>query len=1176
MHRLLSEVMRRSRLVWLVSALALAAPEAHAQATPPVNSCEPALRELESTKNSLTRLNLELNAARAEAERAVLARATVERLEKELAEQQALINSYKSSSQNMCSSVNTFSQNLAAGRVQTEGLGECLDPASRRSLVEQLSGISNVTSAISQFAAYSAGETDVSPRLGAASGARIERSAARLFASGNGSPLLYRRLLIAAIELLAPRTWSNIKSKPGQIDRWFSSTEALDEALIVEARQEAENDALAPNSTAPLTKALELVSVYELLGSCSSSTPARDCRRAGQLRGMLELNGPLVTRRRIQDVWSSECSTITDVSLRAWFEDLPKTSSSEVGGRSLAANIYSKLLSCFLRDSTAGSSLSGWLGKQLPVDATSKILEHFRAIDAGNNVDSPLSICTKAVRELQDFEKPHACRVEQSFVDHLSRWSAQPPSSDDGSFDVKMCERAARRLWAGDQIAISDTFAAPPTLDDAVRVLEDAPPSNVHQLRDLCDARVGSGKEFSAALFQLSRIAAQLGENPAFSPWFFDVAEQRPKEDEKTKRVQSHTSWLKSLVDKDKACTILELSRQRCMACRELPPDSNYDCAKLLEIQKGWSTKTRLLLLGSALLLLTLGFIAWLFALRRANVRNGPWLAAITRHSERLGFYPLADKLRYFFPSRFDRVIVTIPKEPGWERWGAEALLTRADARLSARDVNRAGSLGLRYGAHLAFLVHDEQVSPDLSAVRSILDWAARGGTKAVHIVPIPWSRIEWSQNATDLLELAEESSLRSNPFEVRGRVTSSSQFFDRERLVSGLLASAQAGHFTVVTGLRRFGKSSLTLEVSRRLPGPSAYVDLAGFHHEIRFSEDPAHAADAILRFVCLQLLESARARFGQELPGAAPDGRMDAATLTAWFLSFFRALSEKTGGKAPPLLIILDEIEQAIGASKELNHALDVFAILVGRLRNSLPGNSTTSGDRVGVIFASALHPLLWSPLVTLAHQSLIGSFQYVSVPSLPEEATAAMMRGLGARQGIRFQDDALDLLVTQSQGVPLLARRLGTAVLELYDADRARQGALGAVEIGVEGVRAALEREEAEGSPLRVWIESEIAEPQSPGGVILRRLAREEKVGAAALRQLATDAFRQQFEITGVALALTQEESQRRAQEAAVVTIRLLGDSGLLVAHGDLTEPESYELPQGIIRRVLRRAG
>src|SRR5690606_1081350 len=138
-----------------------------------------------------------------------------------------------------------------------------------------------------------------------------------------------------------------------------------------------------------------------------------------------------------------------------------------------------------------------------------------------------------------------------------------------------------------------------------------------------------------------------------------------------------------------------------------------------------------------------------------------------------------------------------------------------------------------------------------------------RGGTKAVHIVPIPWSRIEWSQNATDLLELAEESSLRSNPFEVRGRVTSSSQFFDRERLVSGLLASAQAGHFTVVPGLRRFGQSSLTLEVSRRLPGPSAYVDLAGFHHEIRFSEDPAHAADAILRFVCLQLLESARARF-------------------------------------------------------------------------------------------------------------------------------------------------------------------------------------------------------------------------------------------------------------------------------------------------------------------------
>src|SRR5690606_15297092 len=216
-----------------------------------------------------------------------------------------------------------------------------------------------------------------------------------------------------------------------------------------------------------------------------------------------------------------------------------------------------------------------------------------------------------------------------------------------------------------------------------------------------------------------------------------------------------------------------------------------------------------------------------------------------------------------------------------------------------------------------------------------------------------------------------------------------------------------------------------------------------------------------------------------------------------------------------------------------------------------------------------------LLCTRAGTLALQAMFGAFQHGSLPCLPAAAGSSMMRGLGARQGIRFPEDALLTLIRESQGVPLLVRRLGTAALELYDPDRARQGALGAVELGGEGVRAALEREESEGSPLRVWIESEIAEPNSPGGVVLRALARVERLGANELRRLAAQAFREQFDVTGVSATLTREEVQRRSQEAAAVCVRLLGDSGLLAAHGDPTEPEAYELPNGTIRRVLRAA-
>ncbi len=181
--------------------------------------------------------------------------------------------------------------------------------------------------------------------------------------------------------------------------------------------------------------------------------------------------------------------------------------------------------------------------------------------------------------------------------------------------------------------------------------------------------------------------------------------------------------------------------------------------------------------------------------------------------------------------------------------------------------------------------------------------------------------------------------------------------------------------------------------------------------------------------------------------------------------------------------------------------------------------------------------------------------------------------MMRSLGLRQGIRFTDAALELMVEASNGVPLLLRRIGSSVLELYDAERARHGGLGTVEVGPEGAREAIARECLAGSPLRVWIESEICDPTSPPGALLRALAREDRVTVAALRDGAEHMISRAFSATGLDRTLAPEETARRIEEAASVTIRLLGETGLLARLGDFTSPEAYELPDGAIRRVLR---
>lgn len=1148
-------------------------------ATAPV-SCEPLQRALDGSRNALKRATAELDRARAAVTDAEVTKSELERTERARAECVAESQSCKVTQQQLCAATGAFAEALSLGHVSSSGVDQCVAPQVKQELVKELSGWTHAGSVLAQLGAYSAGETDAAPGLGSSSGAKVEKLLARLLYPGSSSPLVYRRLLLEALKLIAPQSWNAIRNAPGGVDKWFSSDQPLEEGLIAEARGGLTTANSGSDEPAPLTTALHFVSAYELLARCSSATVTRDCRRAAELRQVLETSGPLVVRRRIQDVWAAECSTLSDAVTSQWFRDLPLAQLSAARVHAVALAVHAKLVTCFLRDSTADASLPAWVATKLPRTEAlaSRNLPLLHDIEVMWNPGSPIDRCALAVRAMQMLAAPSECSVPDNLRAQFQSFPSAAVTDVDNPFEFRACYQFARVLWLGESATIPNSFPAPPTVEDVVRTLRDAPRTNMRRLRAACDERAGSGQRFEAAVRALASVGQSFGENPAARPWNLDAGTLAPVERVRARRATMLRPWLSSLTTSGAACRTMEMSDARCRACKNLPESGYYDCALLADIRVDWARRTRSLVLQVAGLSALALLAHWWLLLRRAVRAHGVWREQAIDHLKNIGLEPQADGLRYLFPSRMGRLSVALPKSAAWEHWGSRAAIVRCRGpKIHDRDIDRVSATAHSLGADLAFLIHEENASVELSAVRAMLEWAARGATRAVQVLPIPRSRLEWARSPNDLLELAEESSLRNNPFEVRGRITSSTQFFGRERLVSGLLASTHSGRFLVVTGLRRFGKSSLTLEVARRLTGPSAYVDLAGFHHEIRFLSDPSEACDAILRFLCLKLIESAQALYpGRTLPITAPDGPMQAATLAVWFRNFFGAIAAAGNGKTPPVLLILDEIEQAIGATPDLNHALDVFAILVGRLRNSLPGTADEQGQRVGVLFCSAVHPLLWAPLGTLAHQSLVGSFETISVPSLPEEVAISMMRGLGSRQGIRFTDGAVQLLVEECHGVPLLVRRLGSAVLELYDVERARQGALGAVEIGVQGVRAAIEREETVGSPLRVWIESEIAEPTSPGGVVLRNLACHDFTSTTELRAIAAQAFQTQFENTGVVLSLAPEESLRRAQEAGAVVVRMLGSSGLLIACGDPTEPDGYELPDGIIRRVLKRNG
>ncbi|WP_394827606.1 hypothetical protein [Pendulispora albinea] len=1161
----------------VVTTLAIAAPAAPPNAPDAgAVSCVAIEQRLAETRRTLE--TCERHRQTAEGERATC-NEELSSTSNKLDDAQASDKACRTSKDALCTEAASFARSLLDGRVAN--VGSCVPSKEQMQLSALLRGWETSTAALGQLAAFGAGESDTLPRAPTGTTA-AERAVERLIGKGPHEPMFYRRLLTEALRLAAPQAWQRIRTGGATgIEGWFSSTAPLEPKLV----EEVDRSHAAPNGqgSPPVSAALRLVQSYLYIARCTEETPTPACTRARQLQQLFESTGPLLVRRRIEDVWASECQDVGPDRILAWAQDFP---TPHITARStdysdVAAAAHSKLFTCFLEDAGGEPSFRTWLESKLPSPKrlTAKTLARIDDIRSRARDGSPADTCGRAVRAMQEFAMPSACTAPPPEIrSPVERWAAIATNPADDDFPLQVCSQYARLLWEGRAATIPGSFERPPSPDEIVIVDVRVPETSFARLRRACQDRHGEGEAVGESIHQLSQIARGFGEPPAAAPWRVDPATHAPIEKVRFAQAKTYGAWVKHLFSRQTSCQAVGIPDARCQQCLELPRESFYDCRIELELDEVWTHRARVTIGAAFVLFLAVTLLVWGMRMHRARRAFSEWAVAAGERLGALGLTSRPDPMRVVFPSHHDVLIVELPHDPAWEPWGTRASVARVDApdgKIQESDVNQAVAISRRVGARVVFLLHEDTASLSLGAVRAILDWAAKGGARTMHVLPLAISRLHWAHNASDLLELVEETSLRGNPFDMRGRITSSSQFWNRERLVSGLLAETRAGRWSIVTGLRRFGKSSLALEVARRLTGPSAYVDLAGFHHEFAFVGDPGRAVDAVLRSFCERLVDSARTLYPQADIPEPPGAEIDAAAFTRWIRALSAACSPFTDHRPPPILLIVDEIEQLLTVGPErLGHVLDALAILLGRLRNAVGDAPRTGGSSsVGIILCSALHPLLWAPLRTLGGQSIIGAYPAVCVPHLQQEAAGQMMRGLGARQGIRFNDEALDFIVQQAQGVPLLLRRIGASILELYDADHARQGGLGAVQIGIEGAREAIAREEREGAPLRVWVESEIAEAQGPAGAMLRKLAVEGRVSVAQLSAIAERHVLAQFASTGLTSHLPEEELRRRAHEAASVMLRLLGETGLVEPIGDLTGPEAYELPDGAIRRVLR---
>lgn len=1176
------------------------ATRAHAQDAGSCYGLEQSLREAQRARN-----DAEASRTRTEEARAECAE-ELGRTKDKLTNATQAEASCQSDKQAQCTQVGAFVEKLASGQSPAGAPNACISPEQVARVAEQYRGMAATSSALAQLGAYAAGESDTMPAFGAST-PQAERSLSRVLSARGGGLRVYRRLLVEAVQRLVPNTWSQLKAGGAPaLEAWFNSSDPLEPAFVEEAKKERTT---GDRSDPVLSTTLRLVQAYELLARCNDpSLTVRSCARARQLRQLLESTGPLTVARRTEEIWGNECTAIGPPLVAGWLVDFPSEANSKVAQELLDA-LYTKLYACWLTGGAENESFPRWMSRRLPAanELPQKSLLRRKELEERWHEGSAQEICGRAAVALNNMPAPDSCSIPDDIAAATSVWAERRKQLGDAErerFDVRLCDQFVQKLWEGNSVTIPASFERAPIFEELVQETEHRLPTSVALMRGHCQARRAPEASFALDVVELGRLAQQLGEATDVSPWRLTADLTEPQEGARYRDAARATAWLGSTLTGTSTCERLGLEDTRCNECRTLAAAGNaanvYDCTLHDRLDRRWA---RYRVVGIALSLSLLLVVAALVhgaRIRRARRRFGPWSRQTAAHLDALGLRAEKSPWRWAFPGQEAMLRVALPDSGGWERHGKHAVVVHAlgATAVTEGDVNRAAAMADAEQAKLAILTHEPGASPDLGAIRASLDWAARGGHKAVQVLPLSTERLHWSSRAVDLLDVVDDSSLRGNPFEVRGRITSSAQFFNRERLVSALLASVQAGKWTIVTGLRRFGKSSLTLEVARRLPGPAAYVDLTGFYHELsdgtlsasgeyRAAGHGTTAVDVVLRQLCQNLLDAAKTRYptleGIELP--ADDTVLDGAHLSVFFRTLSRSIAECTGQPAPPLLLVLDEIEQALGVphlrdgakAAGLAKSVEAFAVLLGRLKSAVVDASAANRQApVGILLGCAVHPILWAPLPTLAQQSIMGSFQSVCVPSLPIEAAEQMMKSLGAWHGVRFTEPALGKLLEASQRVPLLLRRLGSSVLELYDIERAHQGGLGAVNVGEVGADEAVAREERVGSPVRVWVESEIAPPGTPVGAVLRHLASIDG-GQDKLSELASIARRQileSFHDAGFAATLGEEELVRRADEAAHVTLRLLGESGLVEPLGDLTNPDGYVLPDGIVRRTLAR--
>ena len=319
-----------------------------------------------------------------------------------------------------------------------------------------------------------------------------------------------------------------------------------------------------------------------------------------------------------------------------------------------------------------------------------------------------------------------------------------------------------------------------------------------------------------------------------------------------------------------------------------------------------------------------------------------------------------------------------------------------------------------RYESSIAIVMHN-----DPNGDFKLKNW---GREKGISVLPVSIDRLtrrmEEAQKAgkSALEEILYLELYSHDPFDVTGPVSDDQNFFGRREEAIDLARKLQKGQIRACLGMRKVGKTSIINRVLR---------EIEGSHDCMTVMIDCSR--DNVWEMTAAQLLTAMSHAVGDGL------GRYAVIRPTTTDVNIGDACASLQDGALQcdrPLIFVFDEVDYISPASPTEPKWQTEFNVFWRNLRSVLQ-ESKRHGRAVSILVSGVSSHWFSVESIRGVENAAVAFIPEEYLSPMPEGATVAMLRRLGAVAGLRFSEPAAAAVASATGNMPYWARKCASYI-------------------------------------------------------------------------------------------------------------------------------------------------